>query len=127
MDKNKVIARTTIQRVMKDDLDSTIVREKMNQFDMTIKEKMNKWGHVIPNPAGGLILDNEDANATDKPEQPTLPNHDDFTNETYDAYLGTKLMVPHSDTYIHGHVIKQLQDEDGDPIGHWNNNPLLDT
>jgi len=96
--KNKVIAQTTTQRVIKEDLESVIVKEKMKQFDTNIEEKMNEWGHVIQAPASGLILDDEGIDDNNKPKQPTLPDQDDFTDEAFDAYLGAELMVPHGDT-----------------------------
>jgi len=46
-DNGKVIARTMVQRVIKDDLASTVVTDKMNCFNARTEEKMNAWGHTI--------------------------------------------------------------------------------
>jgi len=52
---------------------------------------------------------------------------DDYTEETYDAYLGAELLVPSGDNFIVGRVIKRIRDEDGNPVGQRHNNPILDT
>jgi len=52
---------------------------------------------------------------------------DDFTDDSYNAYLGAELLVPSGDNFIVGRVIRQVQDEDGNPVGQWYNSPILDT
>jgi len=72
-----------------------------------------------------LILDDKDAN--DEPEEEVKVEQDDFTEDSYDAYLGAELLVPSRDNFIVGRVIKRVRDEDGNPVGQQNNNPILDT
>jgi len=126
-DNGKVIARTTVQRVTKDDLQISTVTERMTHFNKKIKEKMNERGHIIQAPAEGLILDDKECDMNDEPEQTTIPERDDFTDDAFDAYLGAELMIPHGDAYIRGRVMKRTRDEDGNPIGQWHSNLLLDT
>jgi hypothetical protein len=45
----------------------------------------------------------------------------------YDQYVGAELLLPHGDQMVHGKVIKRARDEDGNPIGKRNTNPILDT
>jgi len=124
-EKGKVITRTTIQRVKNDDLESPMTKERMSHFNTAIKMKLSKQGHVIQPLANGLVLDDEESDANNEPEQITFPDQDNFTDEAFDAYLRAELMVPHRETYIQGWVMKRLQDDDGNPIGQWHTNPLL--
>jgi len=72
-----------------------------------------------------LTLDDEDVN--DEPEEEFKTEQDDYTEDTYDAYLGAELLVPSGDNFIIGQVLKRMHDEDGNPVGQRHNNPLLDT
>jgi len=76
-------------------------------------------------PADGLVLDDEDKN--DEPAEEVKAEQDDYTEESYDAYLGAELLVPSGDNFIVGRVIKRIRDKDGNPVGQCHNNPILDT
>jgi len=121
----KIIARTTVQRVVKDDYLLPTVKTKMEEFDAKVKEKFKEERHRELAPADGLILDDEDAN--DEPEEEVKVEQDDFTEDTYDAYLGAELLVPSGDNFIVSQVLKRVRDEDGNPVGQRHNNPILDT
>jgi len=54
----------------------------------------------------GLILDDKEPDNNDEPEQETLSDRDNFTDDAFDAYLGAELLIPHGDTYIRGRVTK---------------------
>jgi len=113
----KVLARTTVQHVMQDDLQLPHVAQKMNQFDIKVKEGLNNCDHKIKPPPDGLILEDETLD-NDEPEEPAQVDRDDFTNEAYDAYLAVELLVPHGDTYIQGCVIKRARDDDNITFNH---------
>jgi len=70
------------------------------------------------------MLDYEDPN--DEPEEEPKAKQDECTNETYDAYLGAKIL-PSWDNFIVGRVTKQVWDSDGNPVGQQNSSPILDT
>jgi len=122
-----VIAQTTVQCMTKSDIQEQPVIVQMNAYTVTIYEKLDDSNHVILVPASGLILDDEEEDENDEPEEEPQPNQDDYTKETYDAYLGAELLIPHRDTYILGLVIKRSQDDNDNPTGRRHNNPLLDT
>jgi len=126
-EKAKVIARTTVQRVISNDLQTAEVQQAMKAFGESVTQRLNEDSHVIQPLAGGLVLDDKDGDPVDESEEQPQPHQDDFTPESYDAYLGAELLVPHGDTFLRGRVIKRSHDEDGNPIGVRNANPLLDT
>jgi len=125
-DTGRVIARTTVQRVTKEDLLLPHVQLKMQVFEDKIKPKMESERHRVNSPAEGLTLDDEE-DPNDEPEGETKPEQDDFTEETYDAYLGAELLIPSGDQFIVGRVMKRTRDDNGNPVGQRNSNPILDT
>jgi len=63
----------------------------------------------------------------DKPEEEAKAEQDNFTEESYDAYLGAELLVPSGDNFIVGRVVKHVRDEDGNLVRQHHNNPILGT
>ena len=55
------------------------------------------------------------------------PEADDFDAETSDNYILAQVLLLKGDSLVSGQVIKQKCDENGNPIGKSNSNPLLDT
>jgi len=122
----RVIARTTIQRVTKEDLLLPHVKFKLQVFKDKIKPKMDDESHRVDSPAEGLSLEDEE-DLNDEPEGETKPEQDDFTEEMYDAYLGAELLISSGDQLIMGRVMKQTRDGDDNPVGQRNSNPISDT
>ena len=121
-----MIARTTVQRVTKEDLLLPQVNLCMQEFNGKIKEKMDDSKFRDDSPAQGLTLDDE-LDLNDEPEGEAKLEQDDYTEESYDAYLGAELLIPSGDHFIVGRVTKRKRDNDGNPIGQRNNIPILDT
>ncbi len=44
-----------------------------------------------------------------------------------DDYLSTELMLPKGSVMVKGHVTARKRNRDGNPVGHANDNPILDT
>jgi hypothetical protein len=65
--------------------------------------------------------------SNDEPEVEMAMIADDFTDDTYDQYVGAELITVHQGEYQHAIVNKRLRDPDGDPIGKRHTNPKLDT
>jgi len=123
----KVLARTMVQRVTNDDLLNPTIRQKMSEYNQKITERLDDHNHFIPLPTEGLVLDDVNEDINDEPEGTAQPEMDNYTDDTYDSYLGAELLVPHGDTYISGRVMKRIRDDEGNPIGQRHQNPLLDT
>jgi hypothetical protein len=64
----------------------------------------------------------DDTNATD-------PKYGDaeITPEIGDKYLSTELMLPKGGVMVKGRVTAHKRDRDSNPVGHANDNPILDT
>jgi len=125
MENGKIVARTTVQRVIEDDLHQPVTKQRMAACDHAIKERMDDTDFHLPTPPSGLVLDDE-TDINDEPEEDCMKEHDDYSEETYDTYLGAELLIPSGDTFILRRVIKQIRDEDSHPIGRRHANPLLD-
>jgi len=115
-----------VQRVVSDDYLLPTIKTKMEEFDARVKEKLKEEWHREQAPAAGLTLDDED-DVNDKLEEEGKMEKDDFTDDSYDTYLGAELLVPSVDNFIVGRVVKQVRDGDGNPVGQRHNNPILDT
>ena len=63
------------------------------------------------------------------PEEPEAarPEADEFTPEAYDEYLDAEVLMERGGVMQSGVVKQRKRDDDGNPIGKRNNNPLLDT
>ena len=51
----------------------------------------------------------------------------EVTPEIGDNYLSAELMLPKGGVLVKGCVTARIRDRDGNPIGHANDNPILDT
>ena len=51
---------------------------------------------------------------------------EDFDAETYNKYIAAQVLLPKGDSLVSRQVIKQKRDDNGNPIGRSNSNPLLD-
>lgn len=55
------------------------------------------------------------------------PDGDDYDEEMYDKFMSAELILPKGDYQYVAHVIGRKQDSEGQPIGRYNKNPILDT
>ena len=56
-----------------------------------------------------------------------MPEADAYTPEAYDEYLTAEVLLPNMGEMMKAKVIGRKRDADGNPIGVWNANPILDT
>ena len=54
-----------------------------------------------------------------------MPEADDISD--YDLYLHAEVALPHGNQIQHGTVIGRVKDKDGNVMGHYNPNPILDS
>jgi hypothetical protein len=75
----------------------------------------------------------QDANMNDdiyEPMEPEATQPDittDFSAEKYDTLISAQVLLPKGDLLQPTIVCNKKTDHDGNPIGHYNTNPLLDT
>mgnify|MGYP003321344517 FL=1 len=98
------------------------------------KEKSRRRANVA---AASMFIDGDDP---DNPEYNTpeyesyeddetkpMEFQEDFSVDTYDAYVTAQVLLPKGDDYVLGTVQKRKRDTDGNLIGRGDNNPILDT
>ncbi len=133
----KVIARTTVQHVIREDLLNEDVRQQVEEFDCNVEERLNDQGLWL---ATFFLQDEDDTNytggvtTTPKEEEygdmlttDTL-EADDVDDEALDKYLNTELIFDMGTGAVRrGRVIKRAKGTTGQPIGRGHANPLFDT
>ena len=74
--------------------------------------------------------DEEDDNGDDiEPYEPEActPNIDEFEADQYDELLLAEPLLPRNNTLVPARIVGRKRDQEGNPIGHYNANPLLNT
>jgi hypothetical protein len=138
----KVLARTTVQHVTREDFLNEDVKMQVNQFDEQIEDRLNDDNFVvndenvanffledetlIDHVPNGMVTpddtDYDDMLVDDKPERDELP--DDLT----DKYIGTELILGIGlGNERRGRVTKRAKGLYGEEVGRAHTNPLFDT
>jgi hypothetical protein len=126
-EKGSILARTTVQHVPELDLLTDKIKDKVEIFEKTLKERLDDTNFIVENAeAQGFYMD-DIVYDDDEMEETNAVEQDDYTDDAYDQYVGAELLLPHGDQMVHGKVIKRARGEDGNPIGKRNTNPILDT
>lgn len=124
------IARTTVQAITKEELATREVLEQIREYDIEIKSKLGQVDDKADPSELRLFFEDEDDDELDnipfEPEART-PNVDDFEADAYDALLLAEPLLPRGPTLVPARVIGRKRDSDGNPIGNYHSNPLLNT
>jgi len=128
------IARTTIQAISKDELKTDVISGQLQAYDA---EMAIKLGPKLSNDTTSFALnlrlyreDEDNENDDDiEPFEPEActPNIDAFEADQYDELLLAEPSLPRNNTLLPARVIGRKRDQDGNPVGHYNSNPLLNT
>lgn len=123
LQNGRVVARTTVQHVTKDDADKPAIRDRMTSFDASIKEKLEEGtaAQPIKGQPGVYYLNDEDDIYAPKAE-PSVPTPDSF-----DSNLGATVRLILGGELQRGVVSKRIKDDNGVPVGVAADNPLEDT
>ncbi len=119
------VCRSTLRHLTDEELNSPVHIDMSCKFDESIELHLGPVALLHNFPAEDLTPDPtyyDDTDATD-------PEYGDaeVTPETGDNYLSTELMLPKGGVLVKGHVTARKHDQDGNPIGHANDSPILDT
>ena len=146
-DKGKVVARTTVQHVTKEEIRNEDIISKVRQYHIDLDTKLGN-DQYIDNDADFCRFLNDDEhdpetgtlypnNGLEEPYQGYhLPDIDDIGKaddeieaaNVFDKYVGAEVMLPGpGEEEQMARVIKRLKGNDGTPIGRHHNNPILDT
>lgn len=124
------ISRTTVQAVSSDDLATTRVQDLIIKYDKSVSDRLARGDNDIKDDecAPARHLDVYDTDYEPFDPKFVQPEADDFDAETsYDKYISAQVLLPKGDGLVSGKVIKRKRDDNGNPVGRSNQNPLLDT
>ncbi len=120
-----VVCRSTLQHLTDEELNSSVHKDMRHKYDESIELHLGPV--VLPQdfPAEDLTPDTtyyDDTNAMD-------PEYGDaeVMPKMRDNYLSAELMLPQGGVLVKGRVTVRKRDQDGNPVGRANDNPILDT
>jgi hypothetical protein len=134
----RVLARSTVFPLTKDELDDPLVKARLVELDLAVAEKI---GNSVENddvdealiglfpeiPDDIFVPDAESGDYEPADGSDVVPEADEFTPEEYDEYLTAEVLLPNMGEMTKAKVIGRKRDADGNPVGLRNANPLLDT
>jgi hypothetical protein len=116
------IVRSTIQAISNDELQTTTVKEAIQNLDYQIES------HIVV-ADGKIISETPGLQYMYEPNEPEAekPEVADFTPEMYDALISAEVVLPKGDALVSAKVICRKRDSDANPIVTANSNPILDS
>jgi hypothetical protein len=137
LDSGKVIARTTVQHVVRDDYLNNDVKGDIESFDRSVDERLSDH-NFMADPAGGFYIQDEPdempngiARTEDDYGDMVIPDTldaDDINDDMIDKYLNAELIFDvGTGSERRGRVVKRAKGTSGEPIGRAHSNPLFDT
>jgi hypothetical protein len=130
------IARTTVRAVTDQELQSVEIQQELMSYDEAIKRKLGDDTlteadlsfEVGTNELDAALAEADDTGDYDSYEpEADRPEMDDYDEETLDQLLSAEVVLPKGDYQFVGKVIGRKRDANGNPVGHANSNPILDT
>jgi hypothetical protein len=140
-----VLVRSSVLPLTPDDMNSEVVKEKMQEFTTQLEDHLGIR-------MAGLPVANDDDILWDEmdetiglhadqitPEfapygddtvgvQPMMHEADEMDHDAYDKYISARLMIPDASGIARSAQVKrQKRNEDGNLIGHSHSNPILET
>ncbi|KAI2509503.1 Reverse transcriptase (RNA-dependent DNA polymerase) [Fragilaria crotonensis] len=138
LESGKVIARTTVQHVVRDDYLNNDVKSEIESFDRSVDERLSDQ-NFMADPADGFYIQdkfNEVPSGTVRTEEdygdimdtPDTLDADDINDDVIDKYLNAELIFNvGTGSSRKGRVVKHAKGTSGEPIGRAHSNPLFDT
>ena len=133
-----MIAPTTVQHVVREDVLNDDVKQQIDGFDIAIEDKLSGDGFLNPDvqdffmqdeddtqPDGGIVPPDEDYGDMLVPE---ALEADEIGEDVVDKYLNAELMFDvGTRSERKGRVVKRAKGSSGEPLGRAHTNPLFDT
>jgi Reverse transcriptase (RNA-dependent DNA polymerase) len=127
------IPRSSVMPLTPDELLQPEIKSQILEYDAAIKEKIGDdredddvaedIGELPPMETNIFADDVDDVDPVEEP----MVEADTWTPESYDQYISVKVLLPRGETQERAVVKRRSKDEDGNPIGIRNANPILDT
>jgi hypothetical protein len=119
------VCRSTLRHLTDEELDSSVHKDTSRKFDESIEHHLGLAALPQDFPAEDLTPDPtyyDDTNTLD-------PEYGDaeVMPEIGENYLSAELMLPKDGVMVKGRVTARKRDQDGNPVGLANDNPILDT
>ena len=136
LDSGKVIARTTVQHVVREDYVNDDTRSQIEHFDRAVEERLSDHDFILHEPNDFYIQDElTDDNCVARNEEgyndmnvPEAIEADDMDDEFMDKYLNAELIFDvGTGSERKGRVVKRAKGTSGESIGRAHANPLFDT
>jgi hypothetical protein len=119
------IVRSTIQNLTEEELKDKEVQASITALNMAIE---NNIAHKDISPDAKRILQDEEIEVYEPMEpEAEKPEIADYTGETYNALISAQVLFPKGDILQPATVTSRKHDSDGNPIGIYNPNPILDS
>ena len=131
--KGTVVTRRTLRKLRWDEIHSQLEIEKRKVFDSIIRHKLGDSISLPDKSNKATLVPYAD---DETPQPPTLPNDDDpvtkdglaaFERPMTDTLINAEVTLPHDDRMQCAKVISRVLDANGDFIGDYDNNPVLNT
>ena len=128
-DSGKVIQRTTVRGLTQAEWESETEKTARAKFDDAIDKKLGKHAESsdfvddIDSDTPTFEAYSDESGGAEQ----QMPEADDYTEDTFDKYLGAETRLPSGDSMLRAIVKARKRDFNGNPIGKANSNPLLDT
>jgi hypothetical protein len=123
-----------VQAISKDELNTDVIRNQLQTFDAEIAIKLGPRRSDDANsfpPNLCIYMEEEfDVNNEDiEPFEPEacVPNVDAFEADQYDELLLAEQLLPRNNMLLPARMICRKCDQDGNPVGQFNHNPMLNT
>jgi len=123
------IARATVQAISKEDLLTDVIKDKLLEFDQSIEQKLYEGRPVISD--FSLYREDEDPSQEDSfdPIEPEAqaPEIGDIEQDAFDELLPMEPTLIREGVPEKAKIIGRKRDPDGNLVGHYDSNPLLNT
>ena len=125
----EVIYLSTYRPLTEDEKNDAEIQRKMKDFDDNIRRKLGAPISTKELSAidGDIPTPEHEYYEDDFEGTPNVPDADEVTPEDLDNYVGAQVNLPYQGSMMAGKVIKRARDNEGNPVGTKNDNPILDT
>ena len=136
----KVIARTTVQHVTKEDQEKEDIREKTRNFRLIVAERLDDTNFKDDGDGRPGYLEDVEDDEEEWRRRGLVPSDEDYgqmieeqtpdaddMGSQYDEYVGAQIRMDIGGENMVGTVTKRQKGLDGKPIGKKHKNPLFDS
>jgi hypothetical protein len=124
----KPIVRSTVQSIPQDKHCLSEVQGAIKALDAVIAAKLG--GPIDDKDEYDLdSKENEHITPSYDPVEPehSMPEADEWEAEAFDQYIAAGVRLPRNGQDVLGQVVSRKRDQDGNPVGRSNANPIMDT